>query len=159
MKFVRRFALAASVVSIAAIMISCSSPGPTAPAQSNDSLDRGVAPTLVPPCDVRLGAAASEILNNGIPFVVSCEDMAEATMTLTRTAFNRFGCAVWVEGTVKFGDTGHSFDFEMFIKRAGAACEVDGGFILVNSPQLGYERYLRLPVSTRVNTVTNTVAN
>ncbi|MBI5867063.1 MAG: hypothetical protein HZB43_02020 [candidate division Zixibacteria bacterium] len=159
MKFGRRFVFEAAVLSAALILVSCSTQGPTAPTENNQILDRSVVPVGETFCNVKLGAPASQIMSNGIPFEVSCEDMGTASMKITRSFTNRFGCPVWVEGSVKCGGTGNSYDFEMFILQAGPGCEVDGGFILISGPRLGYERMLRLPVSTRLSSVTRNVAN
>ncbi len=159
MKFARRFVFEAAVLSAALMLVSCSTQGPTAPTQNHQTLDRSVAPIGETPCDVKLGAPASQIMSNGVPFEVSCEDMGTASMTIRRSFTNRFGCPVWVEGLVTCGGTGNSYDFEMFIRRAGSSCEVDGGFILISGGQLGHERMLRLPVSTRLSSVTRNVAN
>jgi hypothetical protein len=168
MKFASRLGLAAIAAAITITMLSCTSQSPSGPGETNQSLERQVGGYYPPPygpdnpevipCEVSLGAPASEILNNGIPFRLSCEDMAMATMSIARTVNNSRGCLTRVEGSVTFGDTGHHYVFEMFILRT-SDCAQNGGYILISSPLLGDEVWLRLPAITRVTTTSQPVAN
>jgi len=169
MKFASRFGLAAITLATTIAAVSCTSQGPNAPIPGDQSLERQAGGYYPPPydpedpeaipCQLSLGAPVSEVLTNGIPFKLSCEDMAMATMSIGETSYNRQGCLTGVDGSVTFSNTGHHYEFEMLIKRTGPDCALNGGYILVSSPLLGHGRMIRLPSITSRGSVSGMRAN
>jgi hypothetical protein len=169
MKFASRFGRAAITLAATITALSCTSQGPNAPIPGDQSLERQIGGYYPPPynpdnpevipCQLSLGAPASEVLSNGIPFKLSCEDMAMATMSIGWTSYNRQGCLTGVNGSVTFSNTGHHYVFEMLIKRTGPDCALNGGYIVVSSPLLGDEKMIRLPSVTNRGSVSGLRAN
>jgi hypothetical protein len=169
MKFASRFGLAAITLAATITALSCTSQGPNAPVPGDQSLERGVGGYYPPPynpddpevipCQLSLGAPASEVLSDGIPFKLSCEDMAMATMKIGWTSYNSQGCLTKVNGSVTFSNTGHHYEFEMIINRTGADCALNGGYIIVMSPLLGDEKMIRLPSVTSRSSLSTMRAN
>jgi len=171
MKFASRFGLVAVATVVAVTTLSCTSQSPSGPAQTDQSLQRGIGGYYPPPdaydsddpmvsdtCQLSLVDPAAEILCNTLPFSLSCENMSAASVSVTRSVYSRLGCLTRVEGRVYFSDKGHGYTFEIQIYRT-TGCARNGGYIKVCSPWLGTCKWLRLPAITSVGTVSGQTAN
>lgn len=71
--------------------------------------------------------------DGAMPFAVSCEDMGDALLEITKEEYNGAGCRICVRGVVSFpGTTGHRYNFTA----TTGDCQHDGGLLKVCSTQL-----------------------
>ena len=170
MKFASRFGLAAIAVALSFTTLSCTSQSPSGPVGVNQALEPGIGgssgrpvPLLDPEhptvleCQISLTGSIDGALKDTIPFSLSGENMDMASMAISDSSYNKFGCLTRVMGSLRFA-AGNMYTFVMQVRRM-SDCESDGGTLEVCNPKLGACKSIRLPSITSRGSVSSLRAN
>jgi hypothetical protein len=107
-----------------------------------DRKDHGAEHLLDDPNLTKCELTANDIFGvGGMPFELTCENMAAADHVILSQTYNDAGCLVEQQGEVDFTDTGHAYSYRAVTN----GCPHDGGSLTVCSRYLGGCRTANLP--------------